>query len=369
MRLPVITITGLTSTAHPAPASTRTPRTTSTPAQATPAQITLTRTITATTPATPATPTRPATTAAAAAVPPARYVVQPGDTLTGIAARLGVPGGWPAMYAANRAAIGPDPAAIKAGTVLVLPGHSTPGRYTITAGDTLTRIAAQFAIPGGWPALYTANQQVIGSNPGAIRPGTMLTIPRTAPPAQKTPAPPAPGPARHPRPGPPAPRSSAPATAGPSQHHHPAPAPAPAAHGMPAWLKTLLLALGLLILAAFLVEPVLALRRHRHQAAIAAAVKARKRTKTSAGRELAPAPASAPAPAGERPDAPLIRVVFADHDRLIVTRDQRDGTVYVLRPPGQDPRAILRLARLVLPEAPYSQLADQLHTPASWPME
>ena len=138
---------------------------------------------------------------------------------------------------------------------------------------------------------------------------------------------------------------------------------------MPAWLKTLLLALGLLILAAFLVEPVLAIRRYRHQAAIATAVKARKRTKTGAGRELAPAPPSTPAPAGERPDAPFIRVVFADHDRLIVTRDQRDDTVYVLRPPGQDPRAILRLARLVLPEAPYSQLADQLYTPASWPME
>jgi LysM repeat protein len=332
---PVIMITGLTRIAHPVPASTRTPRTTSTPAQATPAQNALTRAITTTTPATPA---RPATPTVTAATPAARYAVQPGDTLTGIAARLSVPGGWPALYAANRAAIGPDPAAITAGTVLVRPGHSTPARYTITAGDTLTRIAAQFAIPGGWPALYAANQQVIGPNPGAIRPGTTLTIPRTAPPAQKTPAPPAAGPARHPRPGPPAPRSSAPATAGPGHHQPPATAPAPAAHGLPAWLKTLLLALGLVILTAFLTEPVLAIRRHRHQAAIAAAVKARKRTKTSARPELAPAPASPPAPAGERPDAPLTRVVFADHDRLIVTRDQRDGTVYVLRPPGQDPR-------------------------------
>jgi hypothetical protein len=138
---------------------------------------------------------------------------------------------------------------------------------------------------------------------------------------------------------------------------------------MPAWLKTLLLALGLLILSAFLAESVLAVRRHHHQAVVAAAVKSRKRSQSSALRELAPAPASPPAPAGERPDAPLIRVVFADHDRLIVTCDQRDGTVYVLHPPDQDPRAILRLARLVLPEGPYSQLADRLHAPASWPME
>ena len=37
-----------------------------------------------------------------AARPAARYVVQPGDTLSGIAARLAVRGGWQAVYAANR---------------------------------------------------------------------------------------------------------------------------------------------------------------------------------------------------------------------------------------------------------------------------
>ena len=53
------------------------------------------------------------TTVAAAARPSARastsvragtgrYVVQPGDTLSGIAAALGAPGGSPALYAANR---------------------------------------------------------------------------------------------------------------------------------------------------------------------------------------------------------------------------------------------------------------------------
>jgi LysM repeat protein len=35
--------------------------------------------------------------------PAGRYVVQPGDTLAGIAAGLGVRGGWPALYAVNRA--------------------------------------------------------------------------------------------------------------------------------------------------------------------------------------------------------------------------------------------------------------------------
>jgi hypothetical protein len=60
-------------------------------------------------------------------------------------------------------------------------------------------------------------------------------------------------------------------------------------------------------------------------------------------------------------------IVLADYDRVVVTHSPPDGMVYVLRPPGEDPRAILRAARLVLPEGPYEELADQLGVPASWP--
>jgi len=63
------------------------------------------------------------------------------------------------------------------------------------------------------------------------------------------------------------------------------------------------------------------------------------------------------------------RVVVADYDRLVVTHSRADDTVYVLRPPGEDPRAILRVARLVLKEDPYQELAAKLGVPASWPME
>ena len=62
-------------------------------------------------------------------------------------------------------------------------------------------------------------------------------------------------------------------------------------------------------------------------------------------------------------------IVLADYDRLVVTHCTRDGTVYVLRPPGEDPKAILRAARLVLPEGPYGELAEQLGVPAGWPAE
>jgi hypothetical protein len=49
------------------------------------------------------------------------YTVQPGDTLASIARRLGIAGGWEALYALNRAVIGPDPDLISAGEVLQLP--------------------------------------------------------------------------------------------------------------------------------------------------------------------------------------------------------------------------------------------------------
>jgi hypothetical protein len=60
---------------------------------------------------------------------------------------------------------------------------------------------------------------------------------------------------------------------------------------------------------------------------------------------------------------------MADYHRVVVTRNQQDDTACILRPPGHDPRAVLRAARLVLPEAAYTELADQLDTPASWPLE
>ncbi len=289
-----------------------------------------------------------------AAVRPAaaRYVIQPGDTLSAIAARFAVRGGWPALYAANRDRIGPDPGAIRPGTVLTLSGVQALTRYRVAAGDTLSGIAAQFAIRGGWPALYAANRDRIGPNPDAIRPGLVLTL---APPPSASPAPSPPGAAR-PRPAP-----SAPASPEPSPR--PATNPAPAATGMPHWLKTLLVAVGLLILAAFLTEPVLVARRRRHQAANQALPPVRAETSQE------PSPRPVGQVPGSRPSATTgTRTVLADYDRLVVTHNKDDGMVCVLRPPAEDPKAILRVARLVLPEGPYRELAGHLGMPASWPV-
>jgi nucleoid-associated protein YgaU len=52
--------------------------------------------------------------------PPRTYTVVSGDTLSGIAARLGL-GDWGRLYEVNRGVIGPDPNRIYPGQVLVLP--------------------------------------------------------------------------------------------------------------------------------------------------------------------------------------------------------------------------------------------------------
>ncbi|MFF3318634.1 transglycosylase family protein [Streptomyces sp. NPDC003035] len=46
------------------------------------------------------------------------HVVQPGDTLSSVARRFGIAGGWQALYAANRALVGPDPNRLMTGTML-----------------------------------------------------------------------------------------------------------------------------------------------------------------------------------------------------------------------------------------------------------
>ena len=62
-------------------------------------------------------------------------------------------------------------------------------------------------------------------------------------------------------------------------------------------------------------------------------------------------------------------IVMTDYDRLIVAYCLHDDTVYVLTPPGADPRAVLRAARLVVPEEKYQELAGQLSVSAEWSLE
>lgn len=54
-----------------------------------------------------------------------------------------------------------------------------PGKsqfYTVKPGQSLSSIASQFHISGGWEQLYHMNRGVVGSNPNVIHPGQRLKI-------------------------------------------------------------------------------------------------------------------------------------------------------------------------------------------------
>ncbi|MFF8832739.1 transglycosylase family protein [Streptomyces sp. NPDC015131] len=53
--------------------------------------------------------------------------------------------------------------------------------HTVQPRDTLTSVARRFTVPGGWKALYQANRKTVGANPDRIRPGMILTLPGLKP--------------------------------------------------------------------------------------------------------------------------------------------------------------------------------------------
>jgi LysM repeat protein len=294
--------------------------------------------------------------------PSTTWTVRPGDTLSGIAATLGVRGGWQALYAANQKAVGPDPDTLRSGITLEVPGTAAPVRYTVTPGDTLSSIASALAVPGGWQALYADNRRAIGPNPDLIRTGTVLVTPgpaaaKTAPRKAAASGSPEAGPSHPSRP----PAAGRPGSAGSSSLPPTAPPASvpssrsrtPAAGGMPAWLKDTLVSAGLLTLLAFLVEPFLLTSRRRRQAAPAAEP---------------PGPVELPKRSEDAAER-IPKIIEASYHRLIVTYSVHDDTVYLLTPPGENPRSVLRAARLVLPEDTYQELAGHLGVPAGWPTE
>ncbi len=116
------------------------------------------------------------------------YVVRPGDTLSSIAARLGV--GWQDLHAANRDVIGADPGLVKAGQRLTLPGtagspdddggttapswEAAATTYVVRPGDSLSSIAARFGVD--WRELHAANRDVV-PDPRLVRAGLELAVP------------------------------------------------------------------------------------------------------------------------------------------------------------------------------------------------
>ncbi|MFB7460785.1 transglycosylase family protein [Streptomyces sp. NPDC056188] len=53
--------------------------------------------------------------------------------------------------------------------------------YTVRAGDSLESIADSLGVPGGWDALYAANKGAIGSDPNHVSAGQTLNVPTETP--------------------------------------------------------------------------------------------------------------------------------------------------------------------------------------------
>ncbi|AWZ09388.1 MULTISPECIES: LysM peptidoglycan-binding domain-containing protein [unclassified Streptomyces] len=81
----------------------------------------------------------------------------------------------PAVVKAAPAAEKAAPAAAKA----------APLTYSVVSGDTLSKIAAEHSVGGGWQKLYEANRNIVGADPAVIRPGLKLNLTAAAPAAAK----------------------------------------------------------------------------------------------------------------------------------------------------------------------------------------
>ncbi|MEU0074469.1 transglycosylase family protein [Streptomyces sp. NPDC006332] len=50
--------------------------------------------------------------------------------------------------------------------------------HTVKTGDTLSSIARKYGVKGGWRKLYEANRKTVGPRPGLLFPHTLLVIPK-----------------------------------------------------------------------------------------------------------------------------------------------------------------------------------------------
>ncbi|MFJ9798499.1 transglycosylase family protein [Streptomyces sp. NPDC101145] len=62
------------------------------------------------------------------------------------------------------------------GTARTGDGLAPDGTYTVQPGDNLWTIADSHELPGGWTALYDANRETVGTDPDLILPGQSLDL-------------------------------------------------------------------------------------------------------------------------------------------------------------------------------------------------
>ncbi|MEU5288258.1 LysM peptidoglycan-binding domain-containing protein [Streptomyces sp. NPDC020755] len=54
--------------------------------------------------------------------------------------------------------------------------QAAPAQHSVAAGETLSKIAREYSVSGGWEKLYEGNRKIIGENPDLIHPGIKLTL-------------------------------------------------------------------------------------------------------------------------------------------------------------------------------------------------
>lgn len=140
-------------------------------------------------------PTTVSTTPAIAAVSETTHRVQAGETLSSIAAKhYGNPNLFTLLVRANPQI---DPNRLRIGAQIKIPPApgTTPSatssapedstatldqsrQYRVQAGDTLSAIAIRlYGSASRWQRIYELNKDAIGSDPGRLRPGTVLVLP------------------------------------------------------------------------------------------------------------------------------------------------------------------------------------------------
>ncbi|WP_042399167.1 LysM peptidoglycan-binding domain-containing protein, partial [Streptacidiphilus carbonis] len=132
--------------------------------------------------------------AAAAATVHTVQAVRPAETLWSIAeSRLGSGGRWQEIARLNQgrvmdatgtvfradAPLSPGWRLAMPADSATKPASSATDTVTVHQGDTLSGIADEHRVSGGWESVYAANRQVIGADPDVIQPGEQLRLPGT----------------------------------------------------------------------------------------------------------------------------------------------------------------------------------------------
>ncbi|GAA2624228.1 transglycosylase family protein [Streptomyces vastus] len=58
--------------------------------------------------------------------------------------------------------------------------------HVVKSGETLSSLARRYKIKGGWQELYQLNEQIVGKDPDRLTPGMMLSLPKGAASGQAT---------------------------------------------------------------------------------------------------------------------------------------------------------------------------------------